>query len=179
MISLKSQVTIKILNYYFLNPQAKHYVNELARILDLDPKNTHRKLGELEHEGVLRSEFSGKQKYFFLNKKSKIAKTYEALLARTAGLPEQLKQAVGQVRGVEQVYIFGSYAKNTMDAGSDIDLLVVGSHSALELQKTVNKIQKWAGREINTVNISPKELKQKAGSPFVRNIFSHKHIRLL
>lgn len=179
MISLKSRVTTKILNYYFLNPRARHYVNELARILDMDPKNAYRKLAELENEGVLISEFTGKQRYFFLNKKSKIAKTYEELLARTAGLAEQLKQAVRQVRGVEHTYIFGSYAKNTMDAGSDIDLLVVGDHSTLELQKTLNKIQAWAGREINVVNISKPELKKKIKSPFIKNIFTQKHIKLL
>ncbi|MCX5667712.1 MAG: hypothetical protein NTY34_05330 [Candidatus Omnitrophica bacterium] len=40
MISLRSKVAIKLLDYYFLNPEAQVYINELARILELDPKNT-------------------------------------------------------------------------------------------------------------------------------------------
>lgn len=181
MIPLKSQVTIKILNYYFLNLTASHYVNELARILKLDPKNLHRKLNELEKEGILKSEFVGKQRYFALNRSSKIAKTYRELLSQTSGVQEQLRKAIKQISGVQEAYIYGSYAKNTMDAGSDIDLLVVGDHSALALQKVLNQIQRMIGREINVVNISKAELdaKKKQKNPFVRNIFSGKYIKIL
>ena len=48
MISLRSKVAVKLLDYYFLNPEAQHYINELARILELDPKNTETKLKEFE-----------------------------------------------------------------------------------------------------------------------------------
>ena len=48
MISLRSKVAIKLLDYYFLNPEAQAYINELARILELDPKNTETKLKEFE-----------------------------------------------------------------------------------------------------------------------------------
>jgi len=180
MISLKSKTTIKILTYYFLNPDLRHYVNELARILKLDPKNAHRKLGELEREGILKSEFEGKQRYFSLDKKSKTVKIYKELLSQTVGLEEQIRKAIQKISGVELAYIYGSYAKNTMTGASDIDLLVVGSHSTLELQKAMNKIQKDIGREINTVNISPKELsfKKKKKDPFITNVFSGKHIKL-
>ncbi len=34
MISLKSKITIKLLNYFFLNPKESLYVNELSRNID-------------------------------------------------------------------------------------------------------------------------------------------------
>ncbi|TSA44845.1 hypothetical protein D4R52_03535 [bacterium] len=181
MISLKSQVTIRILDYYYLNPSARHYINELARILKLDPKNLHRKLNELEKEGILKSDFAGKERYYYLNGKSRVAKAYKDLFLQTVGLPEQLKKLIKSVNGTEQAYIFGSYAKNTMSAGSDIDLLVVGNHSVLDLQKELNQLQKWIGREINAVNLTKKELKRKEknNDPFISNIFSNKHLKLL
>ena len=55
MISFKSKVTKSILNYYFLNPDAVHYVNELAKILKADAKNMHRKL----EASVSLSQFQG------------------------------------------------------------------------------------------------------------------------
>lgn len=181
MISLKSQVTIKILNYFFLNHKASHYVNELARILKLDPKNLHRKLNELEEEGILKSDFIGKQRHFSLNNKSKIIKPYQELLAQTVGLKAQLKNVIEKINGVEEVYIYGSYAKDAMSAGSDIDLLVIGNHSNLELQKAINQIQRWIGREINLINLTKKELnqKKKQKNPFIKNIFTNKYIKLL
>lgn len=181
MISLKSKTTIKILTYYFLNPDLRHYVNEMARVLKLDPKNLYRKLNELEQEGILHSEFEGKQRYFSLNKKSKTAKIYKNLLSQTVGLEDQMRQALEKVHGIEHAYLYGSYAKDTMSTGSDIDLLVVGDHSTLELQKVLNKIQHNVGREINAVNLSAAELRQKKmkKDPFIRNVFSGKHIKLL
>ena len=80
MISLRSKVTIKILNYFFINPDARHYINELARILNLDPKNVDTKLKELEKEGLLKSEFSGKQRYFYLSKKYPLLKEYRQIV---------------------------------------------------------------------------------------------------
>ena len=68
MISFKSKIANKILNYYFNNPDTRCYVNELAKKLDLDPKNLHRKLEELEKEGIFKSEFRGKERY--LDRKS-------------------------------------------------------------------------------------------------------------
>ncbi len=39
MISLKSKITRKLLNYFFLNPKESLYVNELSRNLALDKRN--------------------------------------------------------------------------------------------------------------------------------------------
>ena len=69
MLRFRSKITIKVLNYYFLNPQKSHYVNELARILGVDPANLFRKLRELEKEGILVFEMNRiDSKTFFLFK---------------------------------------------------------------------------------------------------------------
>jgi len=39
MISLRSKVARKILNYFFINPQESLYVNELSRKLEVDKRN--------------------------------------------------------------------------------------------------------------------------------------------
>lgn len=180
MISLKSKVTQKILNYFFINPKAKHYINELARLLDLDPKNVDRKLKELEEAGLFSSEFSGKQRFFYLNKKSPLLKHYQGIFLKTFGIEKKLKDILAGVKGVKRAYLFGSYVKKNMDELSDIDLLVIGNHSSLSLQKEMNKLQKEIGREINLVNLSEKESKEKKKSnPFIKNIFSGNIIKLI
>jgi len=50
MISLKSKITRKLLNYFFLNPKESLYVNELSRNLALDKRNLVKKIKELETE---------------------------------------------------------------------------------------------------------------------------------
>lgn len=181
MISLKSKITKKILNYFFINPQAKHYINELAKILELDPKNVDRKLKYLEKNGLLKSEFSGKQRYFYLSKEYPLLKEYRQIILKTIGIEQNLKDLLNKTKGVKESYIFGSYAQDQMDASSDIDVLVIGDHSPLALQKKINKIQTEISREINIINLTKKEFekKKKEANPFITNIFSEKTIKLL
>jgi len=181
MISLRSKITIKLLDYYFLNPEAQVYINELARVLELDPKNTETKLKELEKEGLLKSEFRGKQRYFFLAKDNPVLEHYRQIFLKTHGIEKRLKDALNAIKGIKEAYLFGSYASNKMDSSSDIDILAIGTHSVLELQRVIVKLQKDTGREFNVTNLSPKEFaaKKKDKNHFVNNVFKSKTIRLI
>jgi len=181
MISLRSKVTIKLLDYYFLNPQAQVYINELARLLELDPKNTETKLKELEKGGLLKSEFRGKQRYFFLAKNNPVLEHYRQIFLKTHGIEKRLKDVMGNIKGLGEAYLFGSYASNKMDFSSDIDLLAVGAHSVLELQRVIAKFQKDTGREFNVVNLSTKEFEKKKNNkdPFINGILKTKTIKLV
>ncbi len=181
MISMRSKVAIKLLDYYFLNPDTQHYINELARILGLDPKNTETKLKEFEKNGLLKSEFRGKERYFFLAKDSPVLEHYRQIFFKTYGIERKLKDILRDIKGVEEAYIFGSYVADKMDSSSDIDVLVIGSHSVLELQRFIVKLQKDTGREINVTNLSSKEFlaKKRAKDPFISRIFNQKLIKLI
>ena len=181
MISLRSKITIRLLDYYFLNPDAQVYINELARILEIDPKNTETKLKELEKEGFFKSEFRGKQRYFFLAKDNPILEHYRQIFLKTHGIEKRLKDMIGNLKGLREAYLFGSYATNKMDSSSDIDLLAIGTHSVLELQRVVAKLQKDTGREFNVTNLSPREFeaKKKDEDSFINGVFKTKTIRLV
>jgi predicted nucleotidyltransferase len=170
-----------LLDYYFLNPGVKRYINELARLLELDPKNLDRKLKELEKSGLLQSETRGKERYFFINRKYPLLNQYRQIFLKTHGLEKKLKEIMVGTAGVKEAYIFGSYAANKMDSASDLDLLVVGDHSSLDLQRSISVLQKATGREINVINLSPQEMaaKRKAKDSLLSNIFKGKVVRLI
>lgn len=181
MISLRSKVAVKVLDYYFLNPHAQHYINELARLLELDPKNTESKLKELEKQGLMLSEFRGKERYFFLAKANPVLRHYRQIFLKTFGLEKKLKDIMKDIKGLKEAYLFGSYASNRMDSSSDIDILAVGSHSVLVLQRSVSRLQKSVGREFNVVNLSLEEFAKKKNNNdnFIRSVFKNKTIRLI
>ncbi len=181
MISLRSKVAIKLLDYYFLNPHAQHYINELARILELDPKNTEAKLKEFEKDGLFKSEFRGKERYFFLSKGNPVLKHYRQIFLKTYGIEKRLKDIFGGIKGLKDAYIFGSYANDKMDSASDIDILAIGSHSILELERPIVRLQKEIGREFNVMNLSPEEFeaKKKNKDPFINTVFKSKIIKII
>ena len=180
MLNLRSKIRNKILNYFFLNEARKAYVNEIARLLEGDPKNVHRALTQLEAEGVLKSEFQGSERYFSCNKKNALYRGYKNLFLKTAGLESVLKSRLKNIARLTEAYIFGSYALNAMNSQSDIDILLVGEHNTLEAQRVLYSIQKEIGREIHSVNIKPKDLekKKKSHDQFITSIFKKPMVKI-
>lgn len=181
MISLKSKITAKLLNYLFINPEEKLYVNELVSKLGVDKRNLAKKLKELEKEGILNSQIRGNLKFYSINKNYPLYTEYKRIIIKTMGLEEALRKILKETKGVKESYIYGSYAKDTMEVHSDIDLLVVGRHNVISLQKKLNKLQKNIDREINVINMDEQELKKrvKSKNPFILGILKGKHIRII
>ncbi|MFC2149510.1 nucleotidyltransferase domain-containing protein [Candidatus Auribacterota bacterium] len=180
MISLRSKITQAVLGYFMLHESAELYVNEMARLLSLDQGNLDRKLKELEKEGLLKSDIRGKERYYSLNAAFPLLQEYKKIVLKTIGLEQRLKEVLRAVNGIEMSCLFGSYAGDKMDLSSDIDLLVVGSHSVIELQREIAKIQKTMSRELNVISMSSSEYQEKHNSDaLLKSILRKKNIRLL
>lgn len=181
MISLKSKITQKILNLFFLNGKERFYVNELADKIKEDPGNVYRKLIELKKEGILLDNFQGKERYFFLNKRYPFLKEYRKLILKGIGFEKILKDRLKKIKGINSIYIFGSYAENKLSSESDIDILIVGDFDGLKLQKIITEIQKSTDREINLIELTEKEFieKKKNKDALLEDIFSKKYIKII
>lgn len=178
MLSLKSEITQKLLNFFFLNPEESLYVNELARKLFLDKRNLMKKVKELESDGLLISEEKGNLKLLKINREYPLYDEYRKIVLKTVGVEAQLKRIIVNITGVEKAIIFGSYAADKMEAHSDIDLLVVGDHDGINLQSKISILQRELDRIINLVNISSEDFNKrlKKKDPFLADILKRKHI---
>jgi predicted nucleotidyltransferase len=181
MISLRSKITRKLLSYLFLNPDLSLYLNELQKKLGLDKRNLVKKLNELEKEGVLTSETKGRLRLYSINKKYPLYEEYRNIFRKTMGIEKTLKKILTEIKGVKAAYIYGSYAANKMEEHSDIDVLVVGCHKILPLQKKIISLQKELDREINAVNIDEGEFNErlKKKDPFICGIVNGKNIKVI
>ena len=179
MISLRSKVTQKVLAFLFLNNE-EFYARELARRLDLPHGNLIKKLHELERLGLLISEQRGQEKYYKLNNKFSLLKEYKKIVNQSFGFEEKLKETLLKTNGIEKAILFGSYVTKKMERYSDIDLIVIGNHSIIALQKNISKLQKEFNREINVINMSNTEFKQKRiKDTFLKRVFSSPIIEVI
>lgn len=180
MISFRSEITKKVLGYFFLHEGSQMYINEMARRFDVDSGNLTRKLEQLQKEGLLMSEFQGMERYFTLNRDFPLYKEYKKIVLKSIGIEEALRKKLENIPGVEQAILFGSYATNQMEQHSDIDLLLVGNHSTLEASKALAALQKTIDRPINCFQLGTKEFqKTKNKKPLLKNIFNGKHKKIL
>ena len=174
MFTIRSKTEQALLSYFFLNTSAKHHLNELARILKVDPANLDKKLKKMEKAGLFKSKQLGNLKIYSLNHKFPLFTEYKSIINKTYGVEEMLKKELSKVSGIQKAYIFGSYANGKFDQFSDIDLLVIGNHDGLELSKVLVKIEGKINREINYVEIYPNELQKRLkNDQFLKNIFEH------
>lgn len=181
MISLRSEITKKLLNYFFINPQESLYVNELSSKLQLDKRNLVKKLKELEEVGILKSQSKGNLRLYSINKKYALYKEYKQIIFKTVGIEYNLKKIINNIVGIKHAYIYGSYVKGKMDVHSDIDLLIVGEHNIIALQRALNKFQKEIDREVNVVNMDASEFKKriKNQDTFISEVLKNKHIKIV
>ena len=179
MVNLRSKVTRELLAYFFLHEGESLYVNELVRRLGIDKRNLVKKLNELERTGLFKTEIKGILKFYFLNKMFPLYKEYKKIIMKTVGLETQFRQVLCGIKGISRAFIYGSYVADTMDAASDIDIMVIGGHKVIEVQKAVGLLQKKFDREINVINISEEEFKSKKKDPFISAIMKRERIEIL
>lgn len=181
MFEIKSKLERKLLSYFLLNIEEKLYLHEIARKLDVNPANLDKKLKQLESKQLFKSEFQGNQKYYYINKKFPLLKEYRSIINKTEGIEIILKNALQNISGVKEVYIFGSYAKDSFDISSDIDLLIIGDADPLKLSKKIAEIEREMNREINIVQMSEKEYAEKKlnNNPLIKEIFNSNYIQLI
>lgn len=175
----KSALRDKLLTYYIANKSAKRYVRELAGMLQLDPKNLSAELTRLESQGLFVSEMRGNQRHYRLSR-SAYAKQLLRIIEHFLGIPEIASHELARAHGIEKVFIYGSFAKGSSDAHSDLDLLVVGNPPAVELAAAARKLEQKVQREVNYTAISPAELERrlKNNDPFIADIWKGKRIEL-
>lgn len=100
---------------------------------------------------------------------------------KTMGFEEKLRLALSNVPAIKEAYIYGSYARDNMDAFSDIYLIIIGNHDSILVQKEISKLQKDMDREINVINMGLREFNNKKRNcdPFILNIFKNKYIKII
>lgn len=181
MFEFRSKVRQRLLAYYFTNPTARLHLRDLAERLDIDPSNLSKELGRLEREGLFRSEVSGRQKYFRLNRDYPLFPEVKGVVEKTIGAPSSIAQALRSVPGIEAAYLYGSFARNQQDAVSDIDVLLIGSPAAESLAQAIDKLERRLGREINYTVFSRKEFisRRARRDPLLEDVWRHPRVPLI
>ena len=181
MLDLRSKARQRLLAYYFTNPTARLHLRDLAERLSIDASNLSKELARLEREGLFRSEVSGHQKYFQLNRKYPLFDEVQGIVTKTIGAVPLLAQYLKKVEGIEEAYLYGSFARNQQDAASDVDVLVIGNPAEEALAQVVHTLERKLGREINYKVLTRKEVGSRRArkDAFLENVWHNKRVSLV
>lgn len=135
----------RVLGLLFGQPKRRFQSGELIRLAGSGTGAAHRMLTRLADAGLVTVMQTGNQKHYQANRASPVFAELHALVLKTVGLVEPLQQALAPRAGdIRAAFVYGSVAKRTETANSDVDLMIVSdrlSHAeAFEILEPVERV---------------------------------------
>jgi predicted nucleotidyltransferase len=103
------------------------------------------------------------------------------IVTKTIGAAPLITQTLKRIEGIDEAYLYGSFASNQKDTASDIDVLVIGSPPEEVLAHAVRRLERQLGREINYTVLTPKEFQSRRTrkDAFLENVWHNKRVSLI
>jgi predicted nucleotidyltransferase len=112
--------------------------------------------------GLLTREARGREIHYRANRACPIFAEVHGLVLKTVGLADVLRGALTPLQdALTLAVVYGSQAAGTATAGSDVDLLVVGTVEELALHKAVAEAETQLARTINYTLLTPRDFARR------------------
>jgi predicted nucleotidyltransferase len=161
--ALFSKVQQRVLALIFGQPERGFHASEIIRKVRSGTGAVQRELARLQRSGLVNVERIGNQKHYRANRESPIFCELQSLVLKTMGLIEPLRQSLERYRDkINTAFVYGSVAKGTDTARSDIDLMVIGEDlSYTDLYDGLQKAEQVIGRPVNPNLLALKDWQRK------------------
>jgi predicted nucleotidyltransferase len=162
--ALFSKVQQRVLALIFGQPERSFYTSEIKRNVNSGTGAVERELSRLQRSGLVSIERIGNQKHYRANRQSPIFAELHSLVIKTVALTEPLRKSLEPYSDkIKAAFVYGSVAKGTDTARSDIDLLVIGDElSYSELYAALQNVDNALGRKVSPTFLSRKDWRRKA-----------------
>jgi predicted nucleotidyltransferase len=170
----------RVLSLLFGQPQRSFYANELIGLAQSGSGTVQRELARLEAARLVTVHRIGNQKHYQANPDTPIFEELRSIVMKTFGVSDVLRTALAPLWPlIEVAFIYGSLAKGTEHAGSDIDLMVIGSlPSNAQLLEALLPAQGQLGRAVNPALYTAAEFMQRVrdGKSFMLRVLEQPKI---
>ena len=172
----------KVLGLLLLRPDESFHGREIARRTELPSGTVTRELRRLTEVGLLERESRGNQVVYRANVRSPVFEELASVLRKTSGLSDELARALAPLsKRISVAFVFGSMARGSQNAGSDVDVLVIGDVNLGEVLDALYRVQERLGRETNpkVFSVPQWHLQIKSGNAFVTDVLRKPRIFLI
>ncbi len=174
--ALFSDSQSRVFRWLFGQPERSYHLNELRRLTGLGSASLQRELGKLAAAGLVRSEKVGNLRRFQANTESPVYVELAGLTRKLLGAQPVLRKALQPLgKDLQSAWIYGSVAKGTDTAKSDIDVMLVGENLTLnKVLKLLIPHEAQLGRKISPTILTPAEFRSQRAEKdsFVNRILS-------
>ena len=173
----------RVLGLLFGQPDRSFFASELIALARAGSGGVQRELKRLADSGLVTVFRVGNQKHYQANPSSPVFEELCGLVRKTVGLRDPIRKALMPLADrIEHAVLYGSVAKQTDTASSDIDLLIVSDVLTLEkLYTALATVEESLARKINPTLYTAQEFerRRRKGSPFLKRVLAGEHIVLI
>jgi predicted nucleotidyltransferase len=173
----------RVLGFLFGQPEKSFYASELIQLSGSGSGVVQRELTRLSASGLVTTRDIGRQRHYQANRSSPVYEELHAIVLKTGGVPAVIRAALAPMADrIQRAFLYGSIAKGTATAASDIDILVVADSLPLELLfSSLALAESQLGRKISPLLLLPDEFakRKSSGNPFLKKTLSGPTINLL
>ena len=161
--ALFSKVQQRVLGLIFGQPERSFYLSEIMRNVRSGTGAVERELSRLQRSGLVSVERIGNQKHYRANSQSPIFSELQSLVVKTVALTEPLRKSLEPCADkIKAAFVYGSAAKGTDTAYSDIDLMVIGDElNYSELYSVLQDAEDVLGRKVSPTFLALEEWRRK------------------
>ncbi|KAF3998778.1 transcriptional regulator [Glaciimonas immobilis] len=170
----------RVLAVIYGQSQRSFYANEIIGLAAIGSGAVQRELARLEASALVTVRRVGNQKHYQANHEAPIFEELRGIVLKTFGVADVLRAALHSVWPlVDFAFVYGSLAKGTEHANSDVDLMVIGAvPSNAELLEALLPAQAQLGRVVNPTLYTPDEFAQRVrdGRSFIVRVLEQPKI---
>lgn len=164
----------KVLGLLFGRPDETFYLNEVVRLAGVGKGTIKRELEKMQVAGLVTVTRIGNQNHYQANSQCPIYRELLGIVRKTFGVADVLKLALAPLADqIDFAFVYGSIAKGSATAKSDIDLMVIADGLAYsDLMAVLSDAEQSLGRTINPTVYEPSEFKRRRqeGNAFVTRV---------
>ncbi len=176
---LLSKPVQEILAALLLEREEPWYFRDLAKRLNRTPSTLQRPLDALVRAGIIKKWADGNRAYFARDTECPFLSDLRALLEKTVGLVDLLREALRpHAKFIQVAFVYGSIARGDQLSESDIDLMVIGNVTLSDLSPALSKAEDRLRRPVNATVYSPREYRAKleSNNHFLQSVLTKEKI---
>ncbi|MGK7296279.1 MAG: nucleotidyltransferase domain-containing protein [Candidatus Wenzhouxiangella sp. M2_3B_020] len=181
--ALFSSTRQKMLALLFAQPGKAYTLSELIERARAGSGAVQREIVRFVDSGLVLQEGSGRPKRYRANPASPVHEELCGIARKLFGPAEVVRKALESLRDrIELALVYGSVAKGTDRADSDIDVLIVSDELLLEdVYSVLEDAEQAVGRKVNPTLYTVEEFRRRRdeGSPFLADVLAGEFIVLM
>ena len=166
---ITSKTRIKLLLKFFINPETKAYLRELAKEFGESTNSVRLELNRLTKANLLLSQNHGRTILYNANTDHTLFRDIQSIALKYVGIDRIAENMAKSLGEVQFAYIIGDYARG-MDSGI-IDLLLIGKTNQEILQQLIEKTEKLIKRKIRHMLLTEKEFNKLKNTLDIEHAF--------